>query len=157
WMTGPSQGQFKVWTYPHDEILLRWTAAYKEKVQKVAQYRAAGIVDAADAYVIAISGCQLGALPTEHGISTFPLSLETVFPIGPRALLVDRTSGRVSGATVTERFNIKSRNGSPVPTTPFVDPAHSGVSALIGFASDRHATPSLPLYVVHNPLARVPV
>ena len=36
-MTGQSQGQFKVGNDPDNEILLRWTAAYKEEVQKLAR------------------------------------------------------------------------------------------------------------------------
>lgn len=157
WMNTPASGQFTVGTFPHEEILLRWTAAYKEKIKKLARYRAVGIVSSADAYVIAVNGCQFGAFLTEYGISTLPLPIETVFPVGPLALRVDRDTRRVKGATVTERFNIKSRNGSPVPTTSFVNPAHGSVSALIGFARDRFDGVSLPLRIVHNPLAQVRV
>jgi len=53
--------------FPHKEILLRWTAAIKEKSEKLIGSRSGsvngyiekGIVGPEDAYVIAVNGCQL--------------------------------------------------------------------------------------------------
>lgn len=47
---------------------------------------------------------------------------------------------------------LQQRGGA---TTPFVDPAYAGVSAVFGCSIDRCADPELPAYLVHNPLARV--
>jgi type I restriction enzyme S subunit len=154
WMTPPAPNEFKVGTVPHDAILLRWTSAFAEKARKLAGYLAAGIVGETDAYVIAISGVQLGVIPNAHGVSQLPLAIEVAFPVGPIAVRIDAESGRIQGSARTERFLIRKPNGSPVPTTPFVDPAYVGISALIGFALDRYDEASLPLHVVHNPLAR---
>ena len=38
--------EFRTGDVPHEQILLRWTAAFKEKANKLAQYQAAGIVNA---------------------------------------------------------------------------------------------------------------
>jgi hypothetical protein len=67
-------------------VLLRWTAAFKEKWQKLQEHQRKGIVGPDDAYVIAISGVQLGSIGSismDYGISGLPLAVETVFPVGP--------------------------------------------------------------------------
>lgn len=157
WMEPPAPNTTRVGTVPHDEIALRWTAAFKEKSDKLNDYRRKGIVGEGEAYVIAIYGGQLGALPIDHGISRYPLALETVFPIGPLAIPVDRKTGKIGKAVTSERFSIRNANGSPVPTTPFIDVKYAGVSAILAYSRDRSPSPSLPAYIVHNPFACVPV
>lgn len=160
WMDLPAPNTGKVGRVPHDEIALRWTAAFKEKWDKLKDYQRNQIVAEGDSYVIAIHGGQLGALVTlslDHGISQYPLALEAVFPIGPLAIPVNRKTGGIGKPVTSARFSIRNANGSPVPTTPFVDPNYAGVSAVLAYSRDRSSNPSLPAYVVHNPFARVPV
>ena len=157
WMEPPQTNETRVGTVPHNEIVLRWTAAFKAKADKLAAYLRQGIVGQTDAYVIAIHGGQLGAIPLDHGVSRYPLALETVFPLGPLAVSINRYTGAVGDAYNTNRFEITNANGAPVATTPFVDPTYVGVSAVLAFSRDRSAEASLPVYVVHNPLARVRV
>ncbi|HME86040.1 MAG TPA: hypothetical protein VKG91_16225 [Roseiarcus sp.] len=151
WMELPAPNTVRVGRVPHDEIALRWTAAFKEKWDKLSDYRRKQIVAEGDAYVIAIHGGQLGALPLDHGISRYPLALETVFPIGPLAIPVDRETGKIGKSVTSERFSIQNANGSPVPTTPFVNTNYAGVSAVLAYSGDRSSNSSLPAYVVHNP------
>jgi hypothetical protein len=153
----PLPNTTSVESWPHDAIALRWTAAFKEKAQKLAAYQRQGIVPENDAYVIAIHGGQLGALPLDHGISRYPLVLEAVFPLGPLAVSVDRSTGKVGNAFNTSRFAIENANNAPVPTTAFVNPTYAGISAVLGFSRNRSAKASLPVFVAHNPLAHVPV
>ena len=101
-------------TVPHDEVLLRWTAAFKEKWQKLQDYQRKGIVGPEDAYVIAISGVQLGAIPIDHGISRLPLAVETVFPVGPLAVILNTETHRIEGSRVSERFLIRNSNNAAV-------------------------------------------
>jgi hypothetical protein len=156
WMEPLLPNSSREGTVPHDEIALRWTAAFKEKSRKLESYRE-GIVGDDDAYVIAIHGGQLGRIPLECGASRLPLAIETVFPVGPLAIPFDRETQKLGQAEISSRFAIRKANGALVPTTPFVDEAFAGVSALIGFSRDRSVTPELPLHVVHNPCARVRV
>ena len=74
-------------TFPHPEILLRWTAAIKEKVEKFlggagnAGYIAKGVIGNDDVCVVAVNGRQLrGLFASIDGISGFPFALEAVFP-----------------------------------------------------------------------------
>ncbi len=155
WLEGPKPNEVKVSDVPHNEILLRWTAAFKEKWEKLAKYREAGIVGEKDAYVIAINGCQLGAIPLHHGISRYPFAVEAVYCVGPTAINIDRNTGKVGKAFVTIRTNIQNANGAKVPTSPFVDPAYSGVSGLIAITRDRSEDAVMPLDVIHNHFADV--
>jgi hypothetical protein len=145
WMEGPKPNETKVVDFPHNEILLRWTAAFKEKWEKLGKYRAAGIVGEKDAYVIAINGCQLGALPMHHGISRYPFAVEAVYCVGPIAISIDPNTGKIGKSFVTIRTNIRNANGAPVPTSPFVDPVYAGVSAVIALTKDRSDDATLPL------------
>jgi hypothetical protein len=146
-----------VGTFPHEEILLRWTTALDTKRKKLAEYQRKGVVRPRDAYVIAINGCQLGAVPVDRGISQMPFGVEAVLPVGPLAIPVDRETGKWGDAFISERFSIINANGSPVPTTPFVDPAYAGVSAVVGSAASLCYGKPLAAHVVHNPLASVPL
>ena len=75
---------------------------------------AQGLRWASDAYVIAISGVQLGAIPMDHGISRLPLAVETVFPVGPLAVILNTETRRIEGSRVSERFLIRNANKAPV-------------------------------------------
>jgi hypothetical protein len=157
WMTLGEPNATRVGTVPHDQILLRWTAAFKEKWEKLGKYLKDGIVGENDAYVIAINGCHLGALPLHHGISRYPYALEAVYPVGPLAYRINPETNRIGNPFVSERFSIRNANGSPVQTTPFVDPAYSGVSAIIACTMDRSTEATLPVDVIHNHFAHVGV
>lgn len=157
WMQAPKANEFKVGTFPHNEILLRWTAAIKEKWEKLGKYRQAGIVRDPDAYVIAVNGCQLGALPLNHGISRFPFAVEAVYCVGPVAVPVNPETGRIGQSFVTEQTRILNANAAPVPTSLFVDPGYAGISAIIACSTDRSSSATLPLDIVHNHFARVRV
>ena len=144
-------------SFPHEAILLRWTTTLDAKWKKYAEYRTKGTVGASDACVIAINGCQLGRFPETRGISQMPFGVESVFPVGPLAYRVNRSTGKIGEGFISERFHIVNANKSSVPTTPFLDPRYSGVSALIGCAAERTYGKPLDLHVVHNPRADVPL
>jgi len=159
WLEGPKlNAPSRVEDVPHEQIGLRWTAAFKEKWEKFKEYRQKGIVSDDDAYVIAIHGGQLGMFPLDHGISRYPLALETVFPIGPLAIPIDVETRKLGKPVTSERFFIRKANGSPVPTTPFIDRNYAGISAVLGYSGGAGCSgPSLPAHVVHNPFATVSV
>jgi hypothetical protein len=144
-------------SFPHEQILLRWTTALDAKWKKYAEYRKKGAVAATDAYVIAINGCQLSVFPETRGISQMPFGVEAVFPVGPLAYRVSRNTGKIGEGFISERFHIMNANNSAVATTPFLDRRYAGVSALIGCAAERTYGKPLDLHVVHNPRADVPL
>jgi len=157
WLRQPEPGEAKVGTFPHEQILLRWTTAFDAKVSKLKTYREKGVVLPTDAYIIAINGCQLGWTPGARGITQMPFGVETVFPVGPLQYAINRETSKIEGASISLRFSIINHNNAAIATTPFLDPGYAGVSGVFGCAADRRYGKPLAMHVVHNPLATVPV
>lgn len=157
WTRALSTGEFIVGDVPHNETLLRWTASIDEKRKKLAGYRKKGLVRPEDAYVIAVNGGQLGRLPLNEGISQMPYALEAVYAAGPTTIEIDRTTGQFVRSFKSVRSKILNANAEPVPTTIFMNPDNAGISAIIGYSSDRSKTPLLTADVVHNHLAEQPI
>lgn len=151
------QGTENVIPFPHNEILLRWTAAIKEKWCKLKKYQKAGIVRDADAYVIAVNGCQLGPQSLNHGISRLPFAVEAVYCAGPLAIPIDPQTGRLGETFVTLRNTIETANSFLVPTSIFLDQDYRGISAVIACSMDRSEKTVLPFDVIHNYFASVRV
>lgn len=155
--------------FPHKEILLRWTAAIKEKAEKligstdanIDGYLKKGVVAADEAYVIAVNGCQLrnGPCSALFGISQFPFAAEAVFPIGPIQLTINRETGKVVDQGHQTRTYITNSNKSQVPTFTFLDPRFNPISAI--WAVDLNGGSvignSEPMVVIHNPNAVTPI
>lgn len=157
WMLPLSAGEFVVGDVPHNEVLLRWTAAIKEKREKLDVYRTKGIVGPDDCFVIAVNGGQLGRFPLNEGISQTPYSFEAVYPAGPTTLEIDRKTNRIVRSYKSLRSYVENANGEPVPTTAFIDGSNAGVSAILGYSADRSQAPVLTADIIHNHLAAQPI
>lgn len=159
----------KVWKLPHEEILLRWTSAIKEKAEKllgnaernVKGYLQKGIVRSDDAYVIAVNGYLLRrpSWPELSGISQFPFAVEATFCVGPLQVHIDRETRKVIGSEHQHRPLIPKPNGAQIPADSFLDPRFSPVSAVWAVDIDERLLfeRANPMAVVHNPLARNPI
>lgn len=159
----------QVTSTPHEAILLRWTAAIKEKTEKlvgsldgrVRGYLEQGVVAPNDIYVIAVNGCRLrhGPFPALLGISQFPYAAEAVFPIGPYQIRIDRESMKTVGHGHQQRFTIMKPNGASVPCHAFLDPLYKPVSAI--WAVDFNGCGVIgnpePSALIHNPNAINPL
>jgi hypothetical protein len=159
----------KVIDFPHEQILLRWTSAIKEKAEKLIGnlegtnigYIEKGIVASEDAYVIAVNGRQMrsGTFPALLGISQFPFAVEAVFAVGPQQISFNRNTLEQTGVGHQHRPLISNRKGAPVPAYTFLDERFQSVSAI--WAVDVDGTSangnSEPMAVVHNPNADNPI
>ena len=155
-------------SFPHEEMLLRWTAAIKEKAAKLlgdpnsggVGYRAKGVVGLDDAYVIAVNGRLLRgpAFASITGISQFPFAVEAVFAVGPYAIHIDRETLKTVGSGHQHRPTIKKPNGAAVPAYTFLHDDFRPISAI--WALDIDETSAIgnpkPMAVVHNPIANIP-
>lgn len=156
-------------TSPHEEILLRWTSAIKEKAEKLlgnpeknlVGYLEKGVVGINDAYVIAVNGRLLrDVFNSFTGISQHPFAVEAVFAVGPYQITVDRSSKKVTDGKHQHRPIISKPTGSSVPAYTFLDPDFRAVSAI--WASDIDDCwiigNAKQMAVVHNPIAtnRIP-
>ena len=156
-------------SFPHEQILLRWTSAIKEKAEKllgsldgtVKGYIEKGIVASGDAYVIAVNGRQLrsGPFPELLSISQFPFAVEAVFAVGPYQIRISRDTMNLTGAGHQHRPLIETPKGAPVPAYTFLDARFQPISAI--WAVDLDGTSAIgnsePMAVVHNPNAVNPI
>lgn len=156
------------YTVPHEQILLRWTAALKEKYEKLVGnnergltgYLDRGWVTDRDIYVIAINGRRLAYHRdlSFTGITQRPYAVEAVFPVGPLQVTLDTTTAEIRHTEHQYRPVIAKPNGGRVPTSAFLNEEFAAISAIWAAAIDEtiavqgHRNDKL-LSVVHNPLA----
>jgi hypothetical protein len=179
WLRESRPGEVRVWSQPHEEMLLRWTSALKEKKEKLSGrlerdritgkevvgpgYAAKGIVGRNDAYVIAVGSCRLSRSETNThiGISQLPFAVEAVFPVGPIEVVMSRETMETVDTRHGHRWYIRKPSGAEVPTDSFLNPDYAGVSAILGSPAGVNAAcrSKTPIVVVHNPLAinRLPI
>ena len=157
-----------VHTLPDRELLLRWTAAIKQKANALLGaddgtpgYLAKGIVTAGDAYVIAVNACRLrsGPFPSLVGISGLPFAAQAVFPIGPRQITLNADTHEIISSGHQYRPSIATDAGKTVETVTFLNPRFSPISAIWALDLDGGSAigNSEPSALIHNPLASVPL
>ncbi len=173
WLESCPPGEVWVGNFPHEQILLRWTAALKEKKEKLTGrierkhvsgeqilkpgYLARGVVGEDEPYVVAISACQLGpsSLYLHNSISQLPFAVEAAFPVGPIEIVINRKTMEKVDQRYAYRRSIKKPTGVEVPTDSFLNPDYAGISAMLGTPAGVNAAcgETCPIVVVHNPLA----
>tara|TARA_R110002051_G_scaffold297604_1_gene364061 strand:+ start:172 stop:975 length:804 start_codon:yes stop_codon:yes gene_type:complete len=162
WLADPEP--FKVLTHPHEAILLRWTSAISAKSTKQLLDIEKKAADSDAPFVIALNSCRLSRMREDFGISQWPYAVEAVFPIGPVAVSLNRTTLESSEAYQSQRFAITNKNGAEIPTTIFTDPKNAHISAIVGAsalfepAANEGSNPATVSFVtVNNPYARNPL
>lgn len=150
---------------PHEAITLRWTAAIKEKFEKLTGrpnqpstgYLARGVVREGDAYVIAVNGRLLrDCWPQIEGISQLPFAVEVTLAVGAYTITIHPdTLERLAGEH-PHRASIQNHNGAAVPSATFFDPRYAPVSAVwaMDFDLNRLFGASRPSILVHNHAAQ---
>ncbi|MDK4724985.1 hypothetical protein [Rhizobium phaseoli] len=167
WVAPPNN---TVRDFPHEEILLRWTAAIKQKAEvllgnapSTSGYLENGVVAAQDCYVIAVNGRLLrgydGAFDALIGISQFPFAVEATLAVGPLQVRINRNTLQSSPALHQQRYLIHKPLGQPVPADTFLDNRFAPVSAIWATDVDEFSLlDNIPqMAVVHNPLALNPL
>jgi type I restriction enzyme S subunit len=127
---GENRSEVKVVDFPNEEILLRWTSSIDQKWRMHSRYRANDIVGIGDHYVIAVNSCLLGSGGGD-GISGYPMALESVYPIGPQVVTVDRNSGKAISTNLKYRPAVTNANGASVLTDRFIRVEYGVISGLI--------------------------
>jgi hypothetical protein len=138
---------------PDERIKLRLLSALKEKQEKGKKYFAAGIVGPDHRYMVALNAGEVPLARTELHI---PRILRTLFPIGPMEVVIDISSGAVTGSRYAYNRQVFKENGSAVATDSFLSPTSAPVSAVLYACVDEYNW-SAPLgdaiLLVHNPSA----
>jgi type I restriction enzyme S subunit len=154
---------------PHEALLLRWTAAIKEKAEKLlggprsAGYLKKKVVGPEDVYVIAVNGRLLrgfqGVFPELSGISQYPYAVEATLALGPLQVQIRRDTMKATETGYQHRPSILKVGGSAVPADSFFDPRFRPISAIWAVDLDEAGLVGKynPKAVVHNPMAFNPL
>jgi type I restriction enzyme S subunit len=166
WLERPSG---KAISMPHEAMLLRWTAAIKEKAEKLLGSAATGapgyiakhVVGESDAYVIAVNAKLLRGphFASVTGISQYPFAAEAVFAIGPYAVNISRETLEIVDSGHQHRPTIRKPSGAEVPAYTFLDPRFRPISAIWATDIDESWVigNTKAMAVIHNPQATNPL
>jgi hypothetical protein len=158
WLSPPKLGESKMRAKPYEKMLLRWTSALKDKRDKLTCSAATNVVGFNDCSVIAVNSCRLSDFAVDDlGISQLPFAVEAVFPVGPLAVPITNEGQPSGNAGNVPRHTIQKSNGQDITTGNFLSPSYANVSAIIGCYKKDMVNGTLPLTLVHNPLANVPL
>ena len=154
----PRAGEVKQRIMPHKEMLLRWTSVLRDKRKKLEAYANEGFIAPTDCTVIAVNSCRLEDMPiNDLGISQFPVPVEVAFAIGPLVIPITLVGGPVGEPRHSHRLTIRKPSGKDVSTGIFLDSRYANISAIMGCYRKDMAFGPLPLTLVHNPLATMPL
>lgn len=156
-----------IYTFPHEQILLRWTAAIAEKVRKLLGspehgkgYLEKGLVKPDERYIIAVNDRLLVRWPDGMiGISQFPFPVEALLAVGPYEVRINRETLETVSAGHQQRVFVLNRNNAEVPTNTFFDRRYAPISAVLGITLREEAILGRPHRnaLVYNPLATNPL
>ncbi|MES2255510.1 MAG: hypothetical protein V4559_10765 [Pseudomonadota bacterium] len=157
YLTPVKPGEFKLGSKIDQPRVLRCTSAIADKKAKFQEYHTKGIVGPRDCAVIAVNICRLSDIdPDGNGISQYPLVMEALYPIGPIAVPIN-PDGTLGKAENMPRFELSKATGRTIGTGYFLDPAYSGIAAVIQGHQRDMLDRVFVLTTVHNPRATVPL
>lgn len=143
---------------PRELILLRYTHALSTKFKCWPEkWVDKNIVSSDDGYIIAING---GAIPDADCSWEYPYIIQSLYPVGPFAVKVDRNSLAFSEPYLLREELIKKQSGELVNSAPLIDKKYSAISAVIhSFAGpSRCASPlGCDFLLLRNPYAQHPL
>lgn len=152
--------EMQVYSPDDPKIILRHTAALKEKTQKYLFYRNRGYVGADEPYLIALN---VGCVPDAEAIADGLVSYleQAVFGIGDEQVHISVATGEITGVShVVQREIQKPSNGAAVPTVAFMGDDYAGVSGVIYTANhfiNSYRENGKDISVLHNPKATNPI
>ncbi|MCH2395038.1 hypothetical protein [Oceanibaculum sp.] len=155
--------KYGIFSFPHQEILLRWTSSIKEKHSKFEKYKINNIVGESDICIICINGINLrgldGISPQINGISQTPFAVEALLSVGPMQVSFKLSKESAQDLGHQHRNAISKPSGADVPTDTFWDKNYEGTSAVWAVDLDETALNGnyQPMAIVHNPLAKNPL
>ena len=147
----------EVYNVPHDQFVLRLTAAIQEKAKKFDTYIENGTVQPSEPMVIAVSG---GRLPFKFSDAPVPRIVRALFGVGDVGVQLDVKSGEIVSHFVQHQDRVFKRAGAEVRTDAFLNHEYDHISAVLYSAVDHvncKCSPGDDFILVHNPHARVPI
>ncbi len=140
---------------PDEQIKLRLLHAFDEKYKKFKKYREKSLVCNNEPCVIAINAAQVPSASLDD--DDVPRIVGSLLPFGNLAMTLSRHTLEVIDSSYDYKDSVFKASGTQIPTTSFLNPEYSGISAVIYSSVDVLNFPgelSRGLLLFHNPLAR---
>ncbi|MDD5703822.1 MAG: hypothetical protein PHU23_17450 [Dehalococcoidales bacterium] len=150
-------GMLEIVEIPEEKIILRYTNAIDKKREKYQDALTKGIIGNNDLYLLAINSRGIPYASRWMGI---PYFVKALIPFGEEAVLWDTKTGEIGKPFYQKRERIIKAKGSPVPTTAFLNPEFSFISAILHSGVDcisSHTILGDDFIVLHNPTADHPI
>jgi len=141
---------------PTEKIILRFTNALAEKRNKYNNMLQEQIIAPDDFYLLAINSRGIPHAPYHN---TMPFFVQAFLPFGNLTALIDNKTGKIVKTSYQKRENVIKAKGSSVPTTAFLNPEFSFVSAVLHSGVDCANRPAIlgdDFSILHNPTASHP-
>lgn len=138
---------------PVEKIILRFTNALETKKGKYQHALNRRIIASDDLYLLAINS---RGIPYASHCHDIPYFVQAFLPFGNSVMLWDTKKGKIDKGFYQKREKIVKAKGSPVPTTAFLNPESSFVSAVLHSGVDCVNYPAIlgdDFVVLHNPTA----
>lgn len=145
----------KVNNVPIDKILLRYTNALREKLQKLKGAIAKGIVAPDERILLAINS---RGIPHAPFSGEMPYIVKALLPFGPLSIGINRETREVVDTFYQYRPEILKENLSSVPTTAFLDSKYNSFVGVLHSATDCANRPDVngaDFLLLHNPSAQI--
>lgn len=141
-----------------DKLVLRLRSVIEDKAEKLREYLDAGIIQAHQSSVIAISGVALPFRYKYYGAWPLPI-VRAVFGAGNLVLEFDRETKELREVSAEYKGAVQKSNGAPVSTDIFARDGLSHVSAVLYSESSCNYMndPGEDFCLVHNRNAAVPL
>lgn len=141
-----------------EQVALRYLSALRDKLKKINDYRAEGIIADTDACLIALN--QGAIIDGDLCDVEIPLLVRSVFGIGSPVLIIPVSEECKPYGHTPMIENFSKKNGAKVSATQFLDGTAAALSGVLFAAQvvwNLGWDASRTLRMVHNPLATVPL
>lgn len=138
-------------------IILRYTHALRDKLNKYNEAVKKGIIGVNDCYVIAVN-CR--AIPGASLGFTLPYYLNAYIGAGDLVVEIDRQTGKIVDRYHEFKGEVTKKKRAPVSTAPLLTDEYAGISGVLHSAVDPANRPKQmgdDFEFLHNPLASQPI
>jgi len=142
---------------PHDDIILRYLSAVREKHQRYRDWLKNGLIDPSLPFVIALNSRDI---PMAVSDANPPRLVQAFYGIGTAYVQLDSRTLRVTGEGYTAKLTTNKRSGSEVSLGGFLTNEFQDVSAVLFACLPQNWIPCDPrekMTIAYNYMARNPL
>lgn len=143
---------------PDVQIKLRLLTVFDTKFRHFKKHREKNLICDDEPYIIAVNAAQVPSARLDD--DDVPRIVGSLLPFGSPVITMNRHTLEIIDSSYAYQDSLSKTSGTQIPTTSFLNPEYSGISAVIYSSVDVLNFPeelSHGLLLFHNPLARNPL